>query len=89
MPNELISTVTEEKAINILINKDDIFSISILNETYEIVADKCKGCTACARVCPVGAITGAVKELHVIDTKKCIKCGACIEKCKFNAIVKN
>ncbi len=55
---------------------------------YDIVADKCKGCTACARVCTVGAISGAVKEAHTIDTTKCIKCGACIEKCKFNAIVK-
>ncbi len=56
--------------------------------TYKVVEDKCKGCTACARACPVGAISGAVKQPHVIDTTKCIKCGACMSKCKFGAIIK-
>ena len=56
--------------------------------SYQIVAEKCKGCTACSRVCPVGAISGTVKNPHVIDTAKCIKCGACMEKCRFGAIVK-
>ena len=56
--------------------------------SYEIDADKCRGCTLCARQCPAGAISGKVKEAHVIDTEKCVKCGACIEKCKFGAIAK-
>ncbi|MBR3178430.1 MAG: NADH-quinone oxidoreductase subunit NuoF [Clostridia bacterium] len=55
---------------------------------YEILPDKCKGCTKCARNCPVGAITGKVKEPHVIDQSKCIKCGACMDGCKFAAIIK-
>ncbi len=55
---------------------------------YKIDADKCRGCTACARKCPVNAISGAVKQAHTIDTSKCIKCGACISTCKFDAIYK-
>lgn len=55
---------------------------------YEIDPAKCKGCTACARVCPVGAIDGQVRQAHVIDVSACIKCGACFEKCRFDAIVK-
>ncbi|MBR0112896.1 MAG: 4Fe-4S binding protein [Clostridia bacterium] len=55
---------------------------------YTIIADKCKGCTKCARNCPVGAISGTVKEPHVIDNAVCIKCGACMDNCSFGAIVK-
>ena len=56
--------------------------------TYKIIDLRCKGCTACARGCPVGAISGTVKQPHSIDTTKCIKCGACMAKCKFGAIIK-
>lgn len=56
--------------------------------SFNIVADKCKGCTKCARNCPVGAISGTVKNPHVIDQSKCIKCGACIDSCPFKAIEK-
>ncbi len=59
---------------------------SLLN--YYINPDKCRGCTLCARNCPAGAISGAVKNPHEIDVKKCIKCGQCIAHCKFNAIEK-
>ena len=54
---------------------------------YEIT-DACRGCTACARKCPVNAISGTVKQKHVIDTQKCIKCGNCMATCKFGAIIK-
>ena len=53
---------------------------------YEIDPDRCKGCTKCARNCPVGAITGEKKEPHKIDQTKCIKCGTCMENCTFEAI---
>lgn len=56
--------------------------------SYRVIEDKCRGCTACARICPVGAISGTIREPHTIDTNKCIKCGACMEKCKFGAIIK-
>lgn len=55
-------------------------------KTYTINPEKCKGCSKCARNCPVNAITGKVKQPFTIDTNKCIKCGACLDNCPFHAI---
>ena len=55
---------------------------------YSIDKDKCKGCTLCARNCPVNAISGEVKLAHTIDVNKCIKCGQCIATCRFGAVVR-
>ena len=55
-------------------------------KTYIIAPEKCKGCSKCARNCPVNAITGKIKEPFKIDPNICIRCGACIEDCAFHAI---
>ncbi|GAA0178524.1 NADH-quinone oxidoreductase subunit NuoF [Clostridium sediminicola] len=55
---------------------------------YYILPEKCVGCTACVKVCPVDAISGEVKKTHIIDKETCISCGACAERCKFDAITR-
>lgn len=89
-PNPVLSTLKyfRDEYIAHVVDKKCPAGVCKKLLSYNIIADKCRGCTACARVCPSGAISGKVKEPHVIDQQKCIKCGACMEKCKFGAIVK-
>ncbi len=56
--------------------------------SFEIIADKCKGCSLCSKKCPVNAISGQIKSPYVIDVEKCIRCSQCLDNCKFGAIIK-
>ncbi len=56
--------------------------------SYSVIEDKCRGCTLCAKNCPVNAISGEVKKPHVIDKDKCVKCGKCFSVCRFGAVRK-
>ena len=89
-PNPVISTLRYFKDEYIAHIKDRTCPAHVCKALvrYHIDADKCKGCTACARKCPVEAITGTIKLPHTIDTQKCIKCGACMDTCKFGAVYK-
>lgn len=88
--NPVLSTLRyfRDEYINHIENKRCTAKVCTELITYQVVTDKCIGCTKCARVCPVNAISGKVKEPHYINPDICIKCGACMEACKFDAIIK-
>lgn len=89
-PNPVLSTMRFFRDEYVAHIKDKTCPAGVCKKLlkYSIIEDKCKGCTLCARNCPVDAISGAVKTPHVIDTAKCIKCGACMDKCRFGAIIR-
>ena len=89
-PNPVLATLRffKDEYIAHIVDKTCPAGVCKKLVSYSIVADKCKGCTACARKCPVGALSGAVKTAHTIDTSKCVKCGVCMDTCRFGAIIK-
>lgn len=88
-PNPVLSTLDNfmDEYQSHVIDKKCVAGVCKDLLEYFILEEQCVGCTACARACPVGAISGERKELHVVNPSICIKCGACMEKCKFDAVV--
>lgn len=87
-PNPVLSTLKYFRDEYIAHIKDKRCPAGVCSalKTIKIEESECKGCTKCARTCPVGAISGTVKNPHKIDQSKCIKCGACLAACPFKAI---
>jgi NADH:ubiquinone oxidoreductase subunit F (NADH-binding) len=88
-PNPVLTTMKyfKDEYIAHVVDKKCPAHVCKSLRVYSIDADKCRGCTACAKKCPTGAITGELKKPHTINTDKCIKCGACKDACKFDAVV--
>ncbi len=88
-PNPVLSTMKyfRDEYVAHVVDKKCPAGVCKALLSYEIVPSLCKGCTLCAKNCPVDAISGTVKKPHVIDRAKCIKCGLCQRNCKFNAII--
>ena len=89
-PNPVLSTLRHfrEEYLAHIVDKRCPAGVCKSLLRYTIDPEKCKGCTLCARNCPVGAVSGTVKAPHVIDQSKCVKCGTCMENCRFGAISK-
>ncbi|HHV78471.1 MAG TPA: NADH-quinone oxidoreductase subunit NuoF [Firmicutes bacterium] len=87
-PNPVLSTLKyfRDEYIAHVVNKRCPAGVCTALKEYYIDETKCRGCTLCARVCPVSAIKGEKGKPHQIDPSKCIKCGTCIQKCRFGAI---
>ena len=89
-PNPILSTLRyfRDEYIAHVVDKKCPAGVCKSLLSYVIEPDKCKGCSLCAKKCPVGAIEGVVKSPFTIDTSKCVKCGVCQDTCKFGAIIK-
>ena len=89
-PNPTLSTLEHflDEYLEHINNKRCPAGVCQSLKKYRIDPEKCKGCSACSRVCPVGAISGEIGKKFVIDEAKCIKCGACYKTCRFGAITK-
>lgn len=89
-PNPILSTLKyfKDEYISHVVDKKCLAKQCSALIKYEIDPEKCVGCTACARNCPVCCISGVRKQVHFIDQTRCIKCGKCFEVCRFNAVLK-
>ena len=90
-PNPVLSTLKyfrEEYVAHVVDKKCPCRRVPFADYVHDR-SEKCRGCTLCARKCPAEAISGEMKEPHVIDPQLCIKCGICFDSCKFEAIYKS